>query len=194
VVRKCRRPFLSSGGRSLSTSLTSTNYVLSVNLVRLMVRTRKASGPGAEPARTVIGEDTNRGELAGRIRAARQRAGITQRELAERLSVTPGAVGQWETDGVPSTERLTALAGVLDVSIDWLLGKSSQARHPAEAASDTDEDLRLIQEARRLGVNLKSIVAEARQQRWLQENRGALEDANAFITKHGLWSDGKRLF
>ncbi len=27
-----------------------------------------------------------------------------------------------------------------------------------------------------------------------QENREALADANDFVHRHGLWSDGKRLF
>jgi len=38
------------------------------------------------------------------------------------------------------------------------------------------------------------VVAEARQRRWIEDNRGAIEDANAFLGKHSLWSDGKRLF
>ena len=37
-------------------------------------------------------------------------------------------------------------------------------------------------------------AAAERQRRWLEENRGAIEDANRFLAKHGLWSDGKRLF
>lgn len=162
--------------------------------MRLVVRTRKASGQGTAPAGALIGETVNRGNLAERIKFARQGAGLTQRELAERLSVSAGAVGQWETDGLPSTERLAALASVLGVTVDWLLAKSGQASHPVATENDTAEDLKLIQEARRLGVNLRSVVAEARRQQWLRENRGALEDAHAFIARHGLWSDGKRLF
>ena len=30
--------------------------------------------------------------------------------------------------------------------------------------------------------------------RWLEENQGALTDANKFVERQGLWSDGKRLF
>jgi post-segregation antitoxin (ccd killing protein) len=45
-----------------------------------------------------------------------------------------------------------------------------------------------------LGVDLQAVVAEARQRRWIEENRGALSDANAFLARHGLWSDGKRQF
>ncbi len=35
---------------------------------------------------------------------------------------------------------------------------------------------------------------EARQRRWIEVNRGALADANAFLERYGLWSDGNRLF
>jgi transcriptional regulator with XRE-family HTH domain len=126
-----------------------------------------------------------------RIKSARRKAGLTQRELAEKLHVSAGAVGQWETGGVPATERLPTLAGVLGVSLDWLLGKSSTLSNPERQMED---DRRLIEEARHLGVDLHKVVAEARQQRWIEENRDALADANAFLARHGLWSDGKRQF
>jgi antitoxin CcdA len=43
-------------------------------------------------------------------------------------------------------------------------------------------------------VDLDEVVAEARRHRWLQENRDALQDANRFLEKYGLWSDGRRQF
>jgi transcriptional regulator with XRE-family HTH domain len=130
--------------------------------------------------------------LGERIKAARLKAGFTQRALAKRLDVSAGAVGQWETGGVPATERLANIADHLAVSLDWLLGKSpNQADRLGKQA---EEDLRLLDEARQLGVDLRTVVAEARQQRWLEDNRAALADANAFLDRHGLWSDGKRQF
>ena len=59
-------------------------------------------------------------------------------------------------------------------------------------------DADLMQEARALGVNLSALleerlreeVAARRQAAWRAENRGAIADANAYIEKHGLWSDG----
>jgi transcriptional regulator with XRE-family HTH domain len=129
--------------------------------------------------------------IGERIKSARRNAGFTQRELAKKLHVSAGAVGQWETGGVPATERLPTLADVLGVSLDWLLGKSPESNEPA---TKMEADLRLIEEARHLGVNLHKVVAEARQQRWIEENRDALTDANAFLARHGLWSDGKRQF
>jgi antitoxin CcdA len=55
---------------------------------------------------------------------------------------------------------------------------------------DTD----LLDEARRLRVNLsetlegrlRTIVRAEREQRWLEENREAIESINSFIERHGL--------
>lgn len=154
---------------------------------------------GAKPNETVASgqrqqssDAPRRGKMGERIRAARADTGLSQRALAERLGVSAAAVAQWELGtGLPATERLGMLAETLDVSADWLLGKGEKASGTSRRASD---DVRLVEEARALGVDLKQVVAEARQRHWVKENRGAIEDANAFLAKHGLWSDGKRLF
>jgi transcriptional regulator with XRE-family HTH domain len=114
---------------------------------------------------------------------------LSQRQLAARLNVTAAAVAHWEADsGMPSTDRLPGIADALCVSVDWLLGIVHQ---PQGANSD---DIRLLAEARRLGLDLRAIIADARQRRWREENHGAIADANMFLERHGLWSDGKRQF
>jgi len=63
-------------------------------------------------------------------------------------------------------------------------------------------DAGLLEQARALDINLsatleqslREVVTARHRERWLLENRGALADANAFVSAHGLWSDGKRLF
>ena len=95
---------------------------------------------------------------------------------------------------VSATDRLAALAESLDVSLDWLLGTYSELDTPGQVSKEMLEDMQLLAEARRLGLNLRQLVVETRQQRWIEENRGALADANAFLDRHGLWSDGKRQF
>lgn len=56
------------------------------------------------------------------IENLRNRASLTQQELAFRLNVTQGAVSQWENGlSFPSTEKLSELAKILDCSIDELL-------------------------------------------------------------------------
>lgn len=115
----------------------------------------KPPRPRDVPTRRADAE-TNRRELSGRIASARRQAGFTQREVATLLKVSPGAVGQWETGGVPATERLGALADLLGVSLDWLLGKSRQSDAPAIRPDEQDSDRRLIDEARQLGGGFAS--------------------------------------
>jgi transcriptional regulator with XRE-family HTH domain len=166
-----------------------------VRLVGLKVVSSERGGPESVPTGGVRRTNaSDRRAIGGRIKSARQNVGITQRELAKKLGVSAGAVAHWETGSVPATERLTTLTALLDVSLDWLLGKSEQVSTFDAVGEEMAKDLRLLAEARQLGVDLYSVVAEARQQRWIEENRDALADANAFLVRHGLWSDGKRQF
>ena len=41
---------------------------------------------------------------------------------------------------------------------------------------------------------LEEILREQDRQTWLEANREAIEDANRFVTEHGVWSDGLRCF
>lgn len=133
--------------------------------------------------------------LADRLKRARKLADLTQAQVAARIGVDTSAVGQWETGKtVPSPTNLTELARLLNVSTDDLLDVRQPALGPALGKDTMADDLRLLEEARRLGVDLRKVVDTARQQRWREENRDAIADANAFIEGHGLWSDGKRLF
>lgn len=56
------------------------------------------------------------------ISAARERAGITQGELAKRMEVTQGAVSQWEYGQTkPRSGTLSKLADILGCTVDELL-------------------------------------------------------------------------
>lgn len=72
-------------------------------------------------------------DMATRIRVARQRTGMTQHQLAERMHVTRGAVANWEINGrpKPSLAHLIRLAPVLGVSFEWLAtGRGEMAMAP----------------------------------------------------------------
>ena len=57
-----------------------------------------------------------------KLKEARKNNGLSQEELAELIGVSRAAVAKWETDkGLPDIENLKAAAGLLDVSIDYLL-------------------------------------------------------------------------
>ena len=60
--------------------------------------------------------------LGEKIKEARKRCGLSQEQLAEKMSVSRSAIAKWETDkGLPDIDNLKALAGFLNVSVDYLL-------------------------------------------------------------------------
>lgn len=57
-----------------------------------------------------------------RVAGAREAANMTQAELARRLGVKKASLIGWEDDiSEPRANRLSMLAGLLNVSITWLL-------------------------------------------------------------------------
>lgn len=59
-----------------------------------------------------------------RIKALREELGMSQRDLAKRMAVTPAAVAQWEAGSKKiSMDNLLALADVLNCSLDALFGR-----------------------------------------------------------------------
>ena len=76
-----------------------------------------------------------------KLRNARKEAGLSQEQLAEKLSVSRSAVAKWETDnGMPDVGNLKAIATLLNVSIDYLLDEDekitfNETREPIETES-----------------------------------------------------------
>lgn len=57
-----------------------------------------------------------------RLAAAREAAGMTQKQLSKRLGVKLSTLSGWENDlSEPRANRLSMLSGLLNVSIMWLL-------------------------------------------------------------------------
>jgi ribosome-binding protein aMBF1 (putative translation factor) len=57
-----------------------------------------------------------------RLAAAREATGLDQKGLAAKLGVKPGTVLAWENDlKEPRANRLQMMAGILGVSMSWLL-------------------------------------------------------------------------
>lgn len=72
-----------------------------------------------------------------RIRIARENAGLTVEQLATRLGVRIDTIQDWE-DGAetPRANRLLTLAGLLNVSLTWLLeGREDEYMHRHGAAT-----------------------------------------------------------
>ena len=74
------------------------------------------------------------------ITRKRKALGMTQKELAEKLSVSFQAVSKWETDAShPDVELLTALAEVLGTTVDALVGYRSPILADYEERYQTSE-------------------------------------------------------
>ena len=62
-----------------------------------------------------------------KMRNARKEAGLSQEQLAEKLSVSRSAVAKWENDiGLPDVSNLKAMAQLLNISIDELLNEDDR--------------------------------------------------------------------
>jgi transcriptional regulator with XRE-family HTH domain len=93
--------------QGLAVIRTTTNYPLGM-----------AAGRPAKQPRTPFGQ---------RVTKAREVAGLTQVQLAERVGVTQPVVAYWEREPVAlRAEQLAALADALGVSGDYLLGRSGK--------------------------------------------------------------------
>ena len=60
--------------------------------------------------------------INSRIREARERAGLNQKQLAEVLHISAQSISAFEKDKYPSLDNLRRIAETLEVSTDWLLG------------------------------------------------------------------------
>lgn len=59
-----------------------------------------------------------------RLAELRREAGLTRKQLAEKLNVSPRLVSYWETGGRECPfDTLIAIADLLDTSVDYLLGR-----------------------------------------------------------------------
>ena len=66
--------------------------------------------------------------LGEKIREARRKCGLSQEQLADKMSVSRSAIAKWETDkGLPDVGNLKLLARLLNVSLDRLLDDADEA-------------------------------------------------------------------
>lgn len=107
---------------------------------------RRASPQDITPKETVMTEpnwfDDRSATFGDRLAAAREAQGLSQAQLASRTGVRLKTLENWEADrSEPRANRLQMLAGVLNVSIVWMLtgeGEGGVAEPEGEAAADAD--------------------------------------------------------
>lgn len=76
-----------------------------------------------------------------RLEAARAAAGLSPEDLAQRLGVRDTTIAEWEADAwEPRANRMQMLAGMLNVSLMWLMtgkGDGIAPPHSADGPSPT---------------------------------------------------------
>ena len=113
-----------------------------------------------------------------RLSAAREAAGMDQRTLARRLGVKLKTVEGWENDlSEPRANKLQMVAGVLNVSIRWMLtGEGEGLQEPAS-------DVELAADARELLTDLRQTRTELAR---LADRLGMLEKRMRQIVRDAL--------
>lgn len=82
----------------------------------------------------------DRATFGDRIAGAREAAGLSRSEMARRLGVQPKTVRHWEEDvSEPRANKLQMLAGLLAVSMGWLL--TGEGEGPSASEADMPGDL-----------------------------------------------------
>lgn len=91
-----------------------------------------------------------------RVASARDAAGMTQTVLARRLGVRLATLRAWENDTAePRANRLSMLAGLLNVSMMWLInGEGEGLDSPEDATPLSATAADLLAEMRALRVEL----------------------------------------
>lgn len=104
------------------------------DLARFFAERDSPDGPDAP-----LDDEHHIGERLARARLA---AGLTQREVADRIGVKESTIGKWESgETSPRGHRVSKLAGMLGVSISWIL--MGRGVEPARGAATDIERIRL---------------------------------------------------
>lgn len=87
-----------------------------------------------------------------RVAAARDARGYTQAELARKLGVKQRTVEAWEDDlSEPRANKLNMLAGMLNVTLMWLLnGEGEGVSDPSDAIEGAPDISNLLAEIRQI--------------------------------------------
>jgi HTH-type transcriptional regulator, cell division transcriptional repressor len=105
-----------------------------------------------------------------RLAGAREAAGLTQEELAQRLGVRLTTLQNWEDDlAEPRGNRLQMLAGMLNVSLSWLLtaegdGLDEPDESAPRLADEAEAALAELQRLRAGAIALADKLAQVERQ------------------------------
>ena len=111
-----------------------------------------------------------------RLAGAREQTGMTQSELAKRLGVKKKTLEDWENDhNEPRANRLSMMAGLLNVTLSWLLIGEGEGPGDPEDAAISREATVLLTEVREISVQMR--LASERLSRVEKELQSLLREA-----------------
>ena len=95
-----------------------------------------------------------------RLAGAREAANLGQAELARRVGIKVKTLRGWENDvSEPRANRLSMLAGILNVSIVWLLtGEGDGLEAPSDGNALSSETHQLLTELRQMRVESQAMA------------------------------------
>ena len=127
-----------------------------------------------ETAQNWYGPETS--TFGDRVAASREMAGMSQAELARRLGVRVGTLRAWEEDlSEPRANRMSIMAGLLNVSMMWLInGQGEGLDAPDQAMTLPPSAQELLNEMR--GVRTEMIARAEHLGRLEKKLRLALKD------------------
>jgi transcriptional regulator with XRE-family HTH domain len=89
-----------------------------------------------------------------RLREAREKRGLSQRELGRLCDIAENMIHRYETGKAdPSASHLCLIAGKLEVSTDYLLGLTSQPKGQLGDTALTPDEQEVVDILRRDGWN-----------------------------------------
>lgn len=128
---------------------------------------------------TVGMEKRTTGDL---IRQYRQAAGLTQRELGQRIDITDRRITAWESQGEePGRDALTKLARVFGIGIDDLIGNRDVIDQLVDRTvdallpEDTEDPLLIKKRARAMEITDALARFPSKLDRWLVYGQGLLD-------------------
>ena len=99
-----------------------------------------------------------------RLVAAREKSNLSQQDLAKRLGVKNSTIKSWENDNSePRANRLSMLAGLLNVSITWLISAEGSGIEDPIRSHELPDDLQdSLKELTALRISLIDVADRIR--------------------------------
>ena len=107
-------------------SISPTNIATGLlNLERILEHLKENYDEPIEFDLIKLSDDMLRKDFGARIKIMRKSLGLTQAQLAKKIGMTSKAIANYE-QGIrePSLKNLIALSTILNVTTDWLIGRS----------------------------------------------------------------------